>query len=600
MQSFLQYRHFRQHLERQIERHGLENARGPEQQRRPSVWKRHTQQRPEDAEQIGPLPRPAQASDGDPEKENRRSSLPSRSNSSSSTSPTGENTLDAAITRTSTRTRLGRALTGINFRTRSTNQELGKAFVVGFQNEKDTLNPHNWSNLRRWTTVLLVSQIGLVVGLASSIDSVVVQLAKVTFGVSEVTESLATGLYLVGFGFGSFTSGPVSEAVGRNPVYIVTMAFYMIFLMASALAPNIGAQLAFRLLAGYFAATPLTTAGGSVSDLFDQQERTYAFPIFAFAAFAGPVLGPVLGGWIGQTHVLSWRWTEWISLLWSGLVLTLVFLFLPETYAPVLLKWKAAHLRDLTSDLRYRAEVELRETTLRRRLMQAVYRPFVMFAQEPIIDLITLYLTVIYVLLFGFLSGYEFIYIETFKLNAGLTGTAFLGILIGFMLSMLLVPVIYHKYMHKLSLAQAEVGTHIDRLPPEQRLIFALIGAPLIPISLFWMAWTNYSSVGPWSDLVSSVPFGAGILMIFISSYQYLIDSFEEFAASALVGATFVRYLAAGGAVVFSIPMYKNLGVHWALTLLGCISLTMIPIPYAFYHYGHAIRKRSKRAAAGD
>ncbi|KAL9110838.1 MAG: hypothetical protein Q9227_004638 [Pyrenula ochraceoflavens] len=601
MQSILQYRHFRRHLERQIEKYGVANATGPDaRETRNPVLELETGGSRDDLEDNRHPSRHVQEKPDDFEKTHTDSvHHPSTSETSSDAARSQDDSLHGAPTRTSTRTRLGRALTGINIRTKSTTDErpsVGKVFIVGFQNEKDTLNPHNWSNIKRWFCILLVSQIGFVVGLASSIDSIVVQQARMTFGVSEVVESLATGLYLAGFGFGSFTSGPVSEAVGRSPVYIVTMALYMIFIMASGLAPTIGAQLVFRLLAGYFAATPLTTAGGSVSDLFDSEERTYAFPIFAFAAFAGPVLGPVVGGWIGQTHVLSWRWTEWITLIWSGAVLTLVVLFLPETYSPILLKWKAAHLRRLSSDDRYRAEVELRELTLVRRLAQAIYRPFIMFAQESIIDLITLYLTVIYVLLFGFLSGYEFIYTDTFGLDIGLVGTAFLGILIGFMLSMLLVPVIYRRYMRKLKAARAEQNG-IQTLPPEQRLVFSMIGAPLIPISLFWMAWTNYKSIGPWSDLVSSVFFGCGILNIFISSYQYLIDSFERFAASALVGATFVRYTAAGGAVVFSIPMYENLGVHWSLTLLGCISLLMMPIPYVFYRYGPAIRKRSRRAA---
>ncbi|KAL9616078.1 MAG: hypothetical protein Q9160_009013 [Pyrenula sp. 1 TL-2023] len=596
MQSFLQYRHFRRHLDRQVEKYGLATTTGPEAQAQEPDSEARLRHKPNDIERNR-----AQQGGQDPEKDApNHANAPNRSDSSSTLS-IAERRLEASATRTSTRTRLGRALTGINIRTRTQTEgqpDQGKVFIVGFQNDKDTLDPHNWSNSKRWMSALLVSQIGFVVGLASSIDSVVQQQAKMTFGVSEVAESLATGLYLVGFGFGSFTSGPVSEAVGRNPVYIGTMALYMIFIMASALAPNIGAQLTFRLLAGYFAATPLTTAGGSISDLFHAVERTYAFPIFAYAAFAGPVLGPVVGGWIGQTGVLSWRWTEWITLIWSGVVLSGVFLLLPETYAPVLLKWKAAHLREMTDDMRFRAEVELRETTLARRLLQAVYRPFLMFAQEPIIDLITLYLTVIYVLLFGFLSGYEFIYTETFGLDVGLTGTAFIGILIGFTLVMGLVPIVYRRYTRQLAAAKAESGGAETSLPPEQRLLFAMLGAPLIPISLFWMGWTNYKSIGPWSDLVSSVFFGAGILTIFISSYQYLIDSFESFAASALVGATFVRYTVAGGAVVYSIPMYKNLGVHWTLTLLGCISLLMTPIPYVFYRFGPAIRRKSKRAAA--
>ena len=85
-------------------------------------------------------------------------------------------------------------------------------------------------------------------------------------------------------------------------------------------------------------------------------------------------------------------------------------------------------------------------------------------------------------------------------------------------------------------------------------------------------------------------------MAIFISTYQYLIDTFEAHAASALVGATFVRYVVAGGMIEVSIPMYENLGVHWTLTVLGAISAVMAPVPFIFFKYGSEIRKHSRHA----
>ena len=101
---------------------------------------------------------------------------------------------------------MGLALTGINVRSRTTkegrHEKGGKVFVVGYVDEKDPLNPHNWSILKRMSITFLVALIGLIVGFASSVDSAAVRQAKLEFGVSEVTESLATGIYLIGFGCG--------------------------------------------------------------------------------------------------------------------------------------------------------------------------------------------------------------------------------------------------------------------------------------------------------------------------------------------------------------------------------------------------------------
>lgn len=503
---------------------------------------------------------------------------------------------DTIATKQSTGTALGTTMTGIEVRDRKTNERgsddiEGKVFVVGYEGEKDIMNPHNWSKVTRIGATMNVAAIGWIVGFASSIDSAALMQATADFGVSEVTESLATGLFLVGFGVGALFAGPISETIGRNPVYIATLTIYMIFIMASGLAPNIGAQLAFRFIAGCFASTPLTCAGGSISDLWGPMERVYAFPVFANAAFMGPIFGPVVGGFIGESTLVDWRWTEWITLIISGLVLALVTLLQPETYAPILLKWKAKRLRQLTGDDRYKAEVEIREEAFARRLLRSLYRPFLLTFSEPIIILIALYLTVIYVILFTFLTGYTFIFTDTYGFSEGLTGLSFIGIGIGLCFASLLVPLIYHWAKTELPKIQEQGGT---RLPPEFRLWYAMFGAPAIPISMLWMGWTAYPSISCWSPLAASVLFGYGILCVFISSYQYIIDAYESYAASALASVTLIRYVAAGGMVEVATPMYKNLGVHWTLTILACLSALMVPVPYLFYRFGPQIRKRSK------
>lgn len=433
-----------------------------------------------------------------------------------------QRTLSRTISQRSMGTALGNVLTGVAVRRRTTHEGGdGNVFVVGYEGPDDPNDPHNWSYAKRFSATFIVAGIGCVVGIASAIDSSALPQASKEFGVAPVVESMATGLFLIGFGAGSLFAGPISETVGRNPVYIATLGLYMIFVMASGLAPNIGAQLVFRFIAGFFGSTPLTCAGGSVSDLWNPMERVYAFPIFANAAFTGPLLGPVMGGFIAQ-H-LNWRWVEWITLIISGVVLTLVVLFQPETYPPILLKWKAAHLRQVTGDNRYRADIEIRQQTFLHRLKRALYRPFLLTAREPIIILIALYLSVIYIVLFTFLDGYTYVFQNTYGISQGLTGLCFIGIIIGLCCATALVPLIYVWAKRDLKKIQEAGG---DRLPPEFRLWYSMLGGSIaIPISLFWMAWTDYPHITIWSPLASSVLFGYGILCVFITSYQYVDPS---------------------------------------------------------------------------
>ncbi|KAK9236371.1 major facilitator superfamily domain-containing protein [Lipomyces kononenkoae] len=468
-----------------------------------------------------------------------------------------------------------------------------EVFIVGWDCEGDPANPHNFSTARRVIATLIVAAIAFVVGMASSIDSTVLTQASADFGVSEVAESLATGIYLIGYSVGALFAGPFSETLGRNMVYIATLALFSIFIMGSALAPNFAAQLVFRFLAGFFGSTPLVCAGGSIADMWDPLEKTYGFPIFAVAGFGGPVLGPVVGSYIGVGHIGTWRWTEWISLITAGLVLTLVILFQPETYAPLILKWKARHLRQITCDARYKAELEVSHTSFWSRMRTALSRPFTMLL-EPIIILMALYLTVLYIVLFTFLDGYTFIFADVYSISPGLANVIFVAMFVGIILASFLVLPLYRLTKKEMAKAMTTGGSHIE---PEKRLWFAMLGGSLsIPISLFWMGWTDFASISIWSPIIASAMFGYGVICVFLSAYMYIIDSYEVYAASALAFVTLLRYACAGAMTVVGIPFYKNLGTHKTLTILACISAVLVPSPYVLYKWGYLIRQHSRHA----
>ncbi|KAH8803675.1 major facilitator superfamily domain-containing protein [Xylogone sp. PMI_703] len=492
-------------------------------------------------------------------------------------------------------TRLGASLTGVIVQEHDNTSS--KAFLVGFEGDRDPLNPRNWPLTKRILCTANVGVIALVVGTAASIDSAAIPQAAAEFGVSETVEALATGLFLCGFGFGALIAGPISETIGRNPVYIGSLTLYMLFVMGAGLSQSVAGQLVCRFLAGFCGESPLSTVGGSIGDMWDPMNRLVAFPIFATLGLMGPITGPIIGGFIAESSVISWRWTEWITLIFSGLVLASIILFQPETYEPILLKWKATHLRQMTGDERYIASIELHGHGFAKRMLNSLYRPFLMIIKEPAIMLWTAYLTVIYIMLFGFLDGYSFVFSNTYGLSQGLTGLSFVGIGAGLLAaSVTLTPLVYHWAKKEIAVLQVSYDTASPRLPPEFFLWYAMIGAPTIPISLFWMGWTAYPTISIWSPILASVLFGFGILSVFVSTYMYLIDSYETYAASALTMITLIRYVASGGMIEASLPMYRNLGVHWALSLLGFLGIIFTTVPYLFYRFGPWIRLKSRFA----
>lgn len=156
--------------------------------------------------------------------------------------------------------------------------------------ENDPFNPQTWSHFKKWRVTINVCFIGLIVGLASSVNSAAAQQATQKLHVSEEAFSLVTGLYLVGFGVGALFSGPLSETQGRNFVYIGSMALFCCFALGSALCTSFGGVLAFRFLSGFFGAAPLTCAGGTLSDIWSPQQRTLVFPVFARLVFEFPFI----------------------------------------------------------------------------------------------------------------------------------------------------------------------------------------------------------------------------------------------------------------------------------------------------------------------
>ena len=128
---------------------------------------------------------------------------------------------------------------------------------------------------------------------------------------------------------------------------------------------------------------------------------------------------------------------------------------------------------------------------------------------------------------------------------------------------------------------------------PEDRLtlMITLPGALAFPIGLFLYGWTVEGRVHWIVPQIGTAVTGFGSILIFISIQTYLIDAFEEYAASA-VGANAVLRGTVGALLPLSgLNLYDAFGWGWGNSLLGFVALGLAPVPLIFGVYGARIRK---------
>lgn len=212
--------------------------------------------------------------------------------------------------------------------------------------------------------------------------------------VSNEVVLLSITVFVIGFGVGPMIFAPLSEILGRRIIYATTLLVAVIFIIPCAVAKNITTLLVCRALDGIAFSAPMVLVGGTLADLWRNEERGVPMACFSAAPFIGPAIGPLAGGFIADN--LGWRWLYWIQLILSGVMWFLITFTVPETFAPTLLKKRAAKLRKETGDDKYVTEQDLDLRPFGQRMKLFLVRPFQLLCLEPIVLFLSLYMSVLY------------------------------------------------------------------------------------------------------------------------------------------------------------------------------------------------------------
>ncbi|PNS17171.1 hypothetical protein CAC42_7225 [Sphaceloma murrayae] len=454
----------------------------------------------------------------------------------------------------------------------------------------DPLNPKNWSLKYRIFITFQFGMLALAASMGSSIISPATNTIAEVTGVGEITAVLAVSLYVLGFAFGPLLWAPISEVWGRRISLLPPMYVLGIFSIGTAVSSTPAAVFITRFFAGVFASAPVSNVGAALGDIYSQAARGTAVTFYALMVVGGPTLGPVIGSAILVNPHMGWRWTQYIQAIWAFTVAIFATIFLPEVYGPVLLKRKAQALRKTTGnkDLYHPQErIKLDPKSI---ITKQLSRPLTMLFTEPAVTCIALYASFVYGLLYLTLEVFPIVFGPAGRnWSPVVASLPFIALFVGVLFAIAINLGNQPRYIRILN---ANNGKAV----PEARLPPLAIGAFLFAIGLFWFGWTASPSL-PWPAPVCAAIFiGAGFNAIFQQCINFLIDTYTVYAASAVSANTFLRSIIAAALPLVARPMFRNLGVGPAMSVLGGIATLAIPVPFLFMRYGRDLRKRSRFA----
>ncbi|TGZ82111.1 MFS general substrate transporter [Ascodesmis nigricans] len=404
------------------------------------------------------------------------------------------------------------------------------------------------------------------------------------FGVSLEVGALTYGMYVLGWAIAPMILSPLSDIWGRRYFYVFSWILFIITFVACALAPNMACLLVFRFLAGLAGSPAIALNAGTLTDIWEGESRGRAIGIVVIVSYLGPVLAPIIGGYIVQ--YLSWKWTLWLTPIIAGAVL-LPVIWCPETHAPTILEKQVKKERKRSKNMHLHAEGA--RTINFSVIRKAVAKPFQLLFTEPIIMGVSMYIAVLSGILYLYFGAYPYVFRRIYKLSIGDSSLAFLGLVIGCLAAVPAVLIMAKQYR---KLKATGSGA------PEDSLRWAIWAALLLPVGPFILGWTSKKDISYFVPACGGIVFGFSSLILIVAFYTYLSEAYDTaHAGSVFAGILFVRSIVTAGFPVAMPKMYDNLGVNWASSTLGFILIAIAWVPAGLFRYGERYRRRSPFAA---
>jgi DHA1 family multidrug resistance protein-like MFS transporter len=376
--------------------------------------------------------------------------------------------------------------------------------IVDWDGPHDPENPQNWSSKYRWWIIMILACMTFVVSFGSSVWSTATIVTAEEFGVGQEVMILGVTLYVVGFALGPLVFGPLSELYGRRKPLMAGTLGFLIFQIPIGVATNLQTIFVCRFFSGAFGSATLAIVPGMAVDLFNPIERGVATMAYAAAVFAGPAVGPIVGEFTVKNTDLGWHWTAWFTMIMGAFFYVIALPTVKETFPAVILKAKAARLRQETGNWALHTKQDEDPVHFGFLFRKYGLKPVQMMTKEPILIVMTIYISLVYGILYLIFFAYPYSFEKDRQMEVGIASLPFIAIFIGVLIACATLT-------WETKVIFTPKFTKAKKVIPEERLPPMMVGGVVLVIGLFWFAWTSQPSISPWPQIISGVFIGCGV-----------------------------------------------------------------------------------------
>jgi DHA2 family multidrug resistance protein len=165
--------------------------------------------------------------------------------------------------------------------------------------------------------------------LDTTIANVALPHMQASLGATQESINWVLTSYIIASAIALPMSGWLADRIGRKRLLLISVVGFTIASTLCAMATSLGEMVSFRAIQGVSGAFIVPLAQATLFDINPRDKHGQAMALFGGGVMIGPILGPVLGGWLTDSY--NWRWVFLVNLPVGVLCFFLMTAFMPTT-----------------------------------------------------------------------------------------------------------------------------------------------------------------------------------------------------------------------------------------------------------------------------